>query len=56
VALHRFIAGDYILEDAGEDMVDAGAAIGRRRAFIEGETGAVAAGFHTAPEGVLLAP
>ena len=37
VALHGPVAADHVLEDASEDVVDAGTAVGRGRALIHHE-------------------
>ena len=37
VALHRLVAGDKVLEDAGDDVMDAGLPVRRGRAFEEDE-------------------
>ena len=56
VAFHGAVAADDILEDAGEDVVDAGAAVGGGGAFVEHKQGGVGAfGFGTA-EDVALFP
>jgi len=55
-ALHGAVAGDDILEDASQDMVDAGAAVSGGRSLIEHEAVAVPAGLHAAPEDIFLPP
>ncbi len=35
--LHLLVAADQIFDGAGDDMVNAGAAVGGRRAFVEDE-------------------
>ena len=56
VAAHRLVARVDVLEDAGEDVVGAGAAVGGRRALVEApDLGALAVG-ERALEDVALAP
>ena len=56
VAAHRAVAGVDVLEDAGEDVVGAGAAVGGRRALVEApDLGALAVG-QRALEDFSLAP
>ena len=56
VAAHRLVAGDQILEDAREDVVDAGRAVRRRRALVEREEAVGRAFLDAAFEDALLAP
>ena len=56
VAAHRLVAGDQVLEDAREDVVDAGRAVRRRRALVEREEAVGRAFLDAAFEDALLAP
>ena len=56
VAFHGAVAADDILKDAGQDVVDAGAAVGRGRAFVEHKEGSVGAFRLRAAENIPLLP
>src|SRR5690606_36528746 len=55
-AAHRLVARVQILERAREHVVNTGAAVGRRRAFVEDEFRPVAAGLDDALEHALAPP
>ena len=56
VALHRPEAGEHVLEDPGLDVVDAGLAVGGRRALVERPRLAVRGLLEARGEGVVLVP
>ena len=56
VAFHGAVAADDILKDAGQDVVDAGAAVGGGRAFVEHKEGRVGAFRLGAAENIALFP
>ncbi len=56
VALHYLVARDNILEDAGQHVMDAGAAVGSGRPLVEDEALAAFPGRHAAAEDIALLP
>ncbi len=56
VAAHRLVAREEVLEDARDDVVRAGAAVGRRRALVEDEQRRVFATLEALLEDALLLP
>ena len=56
VALHGLVAAHYVLEDAGQHVMDAGAAVGRGRAIVEHEARRALALRSGAAEDVALLP
>ena len=56
IAFHGAVAGDHILDDAGEHMTNMRFAVGRGRSVIEGIGGAFLAVFHTLFKDMVLFP
>lgn len=56
VALHRPVAGEDVLEDAGLDVVGAGHAVGGRRALVEDPLGAALGLLQAALEDLVVLP
>ncbi len=56
VAAHRLVADDDVLEDAGQDVVDAGARVGVGWAFVEDEEVILRALLDALVEDIVLAP
>ena len=56
VAAHRLVAREEVLEDARDDVVRAGAAVGRGRALVEHVHGGVVAPFEALLEDAVLFP
>ena len=56
VAAHRLVAREEVLDDAGHDVVDAGAAVGGGGAFVEDEEVVLGALLDAAPEDLAVAP
>ena len=56
VALHRPVAGEDVLEDAGLDVVGAGHAVGGRRALVEDPLGAALGLLEAAGEDLVVPP
>ncbi|MBA7617993.1 hypothetical protein ES703_25312 [subsurface metagenome] len=56
VAFHRPVARNDILENAGKNVVDAGAAIGRWRTLVEGKAGAALPVLHTPLKDFIFLP
>ena len=56
VALHRLVAREEVLEDARDDVVDAGLAVGRGRALVEDEERRVVAALEALLEDVVSLP
>ena len=56
VAAHRLVAREHVLEDARQDVVGAGAPVGRGRALVEDERLRALAAAHRLVEDVALAP